>query len=178
MSNTVSNWNHWVESMPYTPQEFFQAIQEKLQTMQIEEVKIELITHHAGKLGKRLYLRIKHLKTSIDVGAAPYGNGFFVSYWVTKRESGSVVANIYRGLAKLFGYLPLPFIPQIFYRILNNWADAAEKAHQTFYTYDDLYMFQQAVHRAIMYVINDASATQGKRQMPEYVTSPHFMINA
>lgn len=45
MSNTVSNWNHWVESMPYTPQEFFQAIQERLQTMQIEEVKTELITH-------------------------------------------------------------------------------------------------------------------------------------
>ncbi|MEO0898669.1 MAG: hypothetical protein AAFY71_19810 [Bacteroidota bacterium] len=178
MSNPLSNWNHFVSDMQYSPQEFFEAVKNHLEKLDLPEVHTSFITFRQPKIGKRLYLRVEHLKNTIDIGAAPYGNGFFISYWVNKDNSSSIIARIYRGLAELFVRIPVPIVPQILYNILTRWADTAEKAKLSYYAFDDVYMFQQAVHRSIMTVINDASSMQGRRQMQEFVPSPTSLLNA
>lgn len=171
-STPVSNWNHWVSEMQYSPQEFFQIITQTMENQGLSEIKTSLVQHGRGQYGIREYLRVSHRKTHIDIGAAPYGNGFFISYWVSKTESRSPLSQFCMVLANLFRRIPLPFIPQVGYSIFSSAARSFQKRHDSVYVLDDTFMFQQAVHRSITLVISNISSTQGKRQMPEFISSP------
>ncbi len=61
-------------------------------------IKMEPVTHKEGGLlsSSRQYFRIKNKDLVFDVCAAPYGKGFFISWWLYETEG--IASNLFLSL--------------------------------------------------------------------------------
>jgi len=80
----VSHWSKLFENFQASPLAFYQAVESALLKREIPDSKNSRIDHkEAGVLSaKREYLRVQREKLLFDIGAAPFGTGFFVSWWL------------------------------------------------------------------------------------------------
>ncbi|MFN0009565.1 MAG: hypothetical protein ACKVXR_16835 [Planctomycetota bacterium] len=88
MSNArlISHWDHLIDGFQYSPQAFYTALEEALTKRTIPDTKTIRIELDEGPVlsGKRIYLRVTREELSFDICAAPFGSGFFVSWWLGK----------------------------------------------------------------------------------------------
>jgi hypothetical protein len=102
-------------------------------------MKQSRITWKEGGLlsAKREYLRVRRKEFVFDVCAAPFGKGFFFSWWLGEIPSG------------FLQFISLiPFIGPIVLWIVHHLIKPT-----TYYKLDTAYMFQKAVHATVMEVI-------------------------
>jgi hypothetical protein len=80
----LGHWSTLVEGLQASPQECYAAIEAAVQRREIPGVKFSRITHkEAGPLSaERIYLRVEWRLLGFDICAAPFGNGFFFSWWL------------------------------------------------------------------------------------------------
>jgi hypothetical protein len=79
-----SHWGKMIEDLEVSPKEFYLAVEAAVERRKIPDVKFLLVTWNEGGVfsAKREYLRISRKELAFDIGAAPFGTGFFVSYWL------------------------------------------------------------------------------------------------
>jgi hypothetical protein len=101
-SNVISHWDHLFENFQGSPQEFYASFEKATEARAVPELHGSRVEHKEGGLAsaKREYLRMHRGKHAFDICAAPFGTGFFVSWWFT--EPALKFAFLYL-LAFLFG---------------------------------------------------------------------------
>lgn len=159
MSSTtevISHWNTLIENFRMSPQEFYNVVTMAIEKREIPNAKIHRFTWKESHLlsARREYLRIScNNDFYFAVCAAPYGTGFFVSWWLLEPPDGCL-------LSLLAGFPYLSAIAQV---LVKPW---------TPYRMDTAAMFQTATHSAITEVIDAITSAQGIRGLTEIERKP------
>ncbi|MFP5234351.1 MAG: hypothetical protein ACLGSD_00490 [Acidobacteriota bacterium] len=84
-ANVVSHWHHPIENFATSTMDF-SSVEAALQPRQIPEYSTSRIDWREGGVlsARREYLRIKRGKLVFDLCAAPFGTGFFFSWWLAE----------------------------------------------------------------------------------------------
>ena len=85
-SIVISHWHHPVENLQTSTLEFFSAVEVALRPRQIPDYTVSRVDWREGGVltARREYLRIKRGRLAFDLCAAPFGTGFFFSWWLAE----------------------------------------------------------------------------------------------
>ncbi len=150
----ISHWYHLIENFQTPTMEFYTAVEQAIERRQIPDVKPSRVDWKEGGVfsAKREYLRIKRKEYIFDICGAPFGTGFFFSWWLGEKPAG------------LLGMLSeIPFIGLFF-----AWLTRPK----TYYKIDTALMFQSSVHTAVMEVIDGMTSAKGVRALSELERKP------
>lgn len=110
VTNVLSHWHHLIGNLQYPPQEFYSALEAAIQRREIPGSRFSRVDYLEGGMlsAKREYMRIERKDLVFDVCAAPFGNGFFISWWLGEAlpRWGIIVA----AGAMLFTFLAFAFL--------------------------------------------------------------------
>lgn len=78
-----AHWSTLVEGLQTSPQECYAAIEEAIRRREIPDARTSRVTYKEGGplSAERIYLRVERKMLAFDICAAPFGNGFFFSWW-------------------------------------------------------------------------------------------------
>ncbi len=81
--DVISHWSTLIENFQVPPLSFYQAVEEALLRREVPQTKNSRVDYRQGGLlsANREYLRVTREKLVFDICAAPFGTGFFVSWW-------------------------------------------------------------------------------------------------
>jgi hypothetical protein len=146
----VSHWNGMVEGLHISPLEFYGAVEQAIERWQIPDTRRERVDWREGGLlsAKREYLRVRRGEYVFDICAAPFGAGFFVSWWLGE----------FKGCVTAF-----PFLNFLFRWLVKP---------KTYYAIDTAYMFKGAVHACVTNVLNEFTTAKGLRALSELDRKP------
>lgn len=219
-ANVISHWHQLIENFETSSLAFYQSVETAVEARSVPEIHSARIEHKEGGLASanREYLRIHRGKHAFDICAAPFGTGFFVSWWFTEPPLpfailytlgflfGLVVAMdiafvvglaigaatqgyafgvLLGGSCAFFGVpaflwllgnamrqgkirgestvLAMPLVGRIYELIF---------APPTYYALDTALMFQDAVHNAVLEVMDCVTANKGVRALSEAERKP------
>src|SRR5215470_877349 len=85
-TNVIAHWPHLIENFQASSQEFYKAFEKAVASRAVPELHSIRVEHKEGNIAsaRREYLRMHRGKYAFDICAAPFGNGFFVSWWFTE----------------------------------------------------------------------------------------------
>lgn len=80
----LGHWSTLVEGLQASPQECYAAIEEAIRRREVPDTRASRVTFkESGLLStERIYLRVGRKQLGFDICAAPFGNGFFFSWWL------------------------------------------------------------------------------------------------
>lgn len=139
-----SHWHSMLNTRPFTPEEFYEALQKEIDEQGIEGLTFSSITHSEKGLlsANRAYLRVKFREYMMDICAAPFAKEeFFVSWWLG--DAGFTLRDI---------LISIPFIGRLFSR-----------REKTFYELDTEIMFKETVARSVKDTIEQLTEIKGMR---------------
>lgn len=154
VSVVISHWYHLIEGLQDSPQRFYALSEEAIKRRTVPDIKISHITYREGGIlsAKREYLRIGRKEYLFDICAAPFGNGFFISWWL-----GEALGFFWR----------LMLVIPIWGELLWNLSRPA-----TYYRLDTALMFQEMVHSAVLDVVDALTEAKGLRGLSESERKP------
>jgi len=146
----ISRWAALIDGLNHSSQEFYGNLEQEIKDWGIPGAKVSTVEHAEGGLlsAKRLYLRVKRGEHTFDVCAAPFGRGFFVSWWLMTLPGC---------IARIPG---IGFLLRRFAKPL------------TYYSIDTAIMFQSAIHKAVQDVLDSATEAKGVRALTESERKP------
>ncbi len=146
----ISHWYQLIEGLQASPMEFYTAVERAVEQRQIPDARRSRVDWREGGLlsAKREYLRVARKQYIFDICGAPFGNGFFVSWWLGEPE----------GCLTGFPFLGpvLEFLGQ----------------PRTYYQIDTALMFQSVVHTAVLEVVDGLTTAKGLRALSESERKP------
>src|SRR3989337_2241358 len=79
-----SHWYHLLEGLQESPMSFYESLESAIKKRELPDIAISRVDYHEGGVfsAKREYLRVSRQNQVFDVCAAPFGAGFFVSWWL------------------------------------------------------------------------------------------------
>ena len=82
----LSHWHHPIENFQTSAMEFYAAVEQALKPREIPNYSITRIDWREGGVltARREYLRIQRGKLAFDLCAAPFGTGYFFSWWLAE----------------------------------------------------------------------------------------------
>jgi hypothetical protein len=82
----ISHWDRLIENFQGSSVEFYNSLEQALVARSVPQTHWTRVEHKEGGLGSanRVYFRTQRGKFAFDVCAAPFGTGFFVSWWFTE----------------------------------------------------------------------------------------------
>lgn len=153
-TSVLSHWNNRVEGLNNSSQDFYHAVEENLTQEHLQKVSMERVNLHEGGIlsAKREYLQVRRGEHVFHICAAPFGSGFFVSWWL---------GHVERGFWALIAKIPL----------IGGWLiDLFKPA--TYYNVDTALMFQSVTHGAVLSAIDHLTDVQGLRRVPDDERKP------
>jgi len=155
VAQVLSHWNHFFDGLSASSQDFYQAVEGAVKTRSLPDIRLERVDFHEGGIfsAKREYLRVEHKEHLFDVCAAPFGTGYFFSWWLAEPAP--------YGLWGLI--LSVPYLGVIAQRLFTP---------MTYYKKDTILMVQSAIHNAILEVIDSMTAAKGLRALSELERKP------
>ena len=80
----LSNWHVLIDNYSTSGLEFFERVEAAVKERQVPQVSFSRKDfRESGILSdKRTYLRLRRSNLAFDIGAAPYGTGYFFSWWL------------------------------------------------------------------------------------------------
>ncbi len=220
LSTVISHWGQLFENFQASTQDFYKSFEKAVEARAVPQTFATRVEHKEGGLASanREYLRLQRGKHAFDICAAPFGNGFFVSWWLSEPPlkfaflyllgfifglfilmgiaqvvgfafgaaiSGVTAGVFFAGCAMVIGVplvlwflgnsvrhgaiggestlLAIPLVGRIYEWIF---------APPTYYSMDTALMFQEAVHRAVLEVIDCMTADKGVRSLTEAERKP------
>jgi len=100
----LSHWSKLVEGLQASPMEFYAAVEESVRRREMPESACSRVDYFEGGAmsAKREYLRVRRKRLVLDICGAPFGKGFFFSWWLGELRSGpGMLVGILFGLAIL-----------------------------------------------------------------------------
>lgn len=141
-----SAWHHTFIDLKFSSQEFYQSVEEAIKKRGIPDIRFSRITHSQGGVfgTRREYLRVSRNEYIFDICAAPFGNDFFVSWWM-----GEAVRSV------------ISKIP-----ILNTIAGKNPKL-KSYYQADTEAMFRGSVSLGVQEAIDHMTSIKGIRALSD-----------
>ena len=148
-----SHWPQLIEGLQASPQEFYSRVESAIEARKIPDTKrVRVEWREGGPLSaKREYLRVRRKALVFDICGAPFGSGFFVSWWQGEFRMG------FKGLL-----LSIPILGWIVARLFPI----------TYYQMDTEAMFRAAIHAAVLDVIDEMTKAKGIRGLSEFERRP------
>ena len=204
----ISHWYNLFGGLEASPLEFYASLEEAVKRREIPNAETSRVDWHESGVfsAKREYLRVSRGRLIFDICGAPYGTGFFVSWWLVRPESTMwpvavlllmmgawFVFFLFTSVAGFFVgtflfVIGFPFLFWVFSMYMNEqkegWDDAIvaipifgrlyERIFrpETYYRIDTALMFQQAVHHAVLEVIDQTTSAKGIRALTELERKP------
>ncbi len=149
-SAIISHWHHLMQGLQESPQQFYALLDSAVKTREIPNIKLSKISHHEGGIltSKREYYRVTRKEHIFDICAAPFGNSFFVSWWLCEKQRF---------------WETIPVI---------RWLFALLVTRKTYFRHDTAIMFQELFHSAVLEVIDGISKAKGLRALSEGERKP------
>ncbi len=148
MGELGEHWSHYFSDLRLSPEEFYSLVEAKVNYQGIPGVKISRVNFAESSIlsNRREYLHIERRDDIFDICAAPFGNGFFISYWLG-RPTHAV-----RDLAS-----QVPFLGTA----VEGWQGS------TYYLVDTASMFKGCVINSIKEAITEITTSKGLRGLSE-----------
>ena len=156
-STILSHWNHLIPGMQQSSNEFYTAVDRILIAQGIDDTKAERVNIAEGGLlsAKREYLQVRRKGHVFHICAAPFGSGFFVSWWLGEVRSGLWAE-----------FAAIPYLGPI----LGFLASAAKPL--TYYRIDTALMFQSVTHGAVLEALDQVIDAKGMRALTDIEKKP------
>jgi len=150
----ISHWYHLIEGLQGSPKEFYASVEQAITARNLPDMTtVRVDWREGGPLSaKREYLRVIRKEHVFDICAAPFGNGFFVSWWLGELGSGCLTFLSF-----------LPFIGAVAMAIFRR---------ATYYRIDTALMFQTSVSAAVQEVVDGMTKAKGLRALSELERQP------
>jgi hypothetical protein len=219
-ANVISHWYQLIENCQTSSLEFYKSVETAIERRAVPENQSARVEHKEAGLAsaKREYLRMHRGKHAFDICAAPFGTGFFVSWWFTEPPLpfallytlgflfavviamnfafgiGFAIGAVMKGyvFGTLLGWSSAVFgVPALLWLIGNGMRNGTVRgestvlampligsiyerifAPATYYSLDTALMFQEAVHNAVLEVIDCMTANKGIRALSEAERKP------
>lgn len=187
----VSQWAQLIEGLQFSPQEFYGKVEQALRDRQVPDLEMGRVDWPEGGIlsAKREYLRLTRERLVFDICGAPFGTGFFVSSrlgvkpltlslvaivlalavipaigfcvlrpgWLTGLALAAMIVGFFvvvisagHDLDSLL--MRIPLVGYVYERFLRRI---------TYYRIDRQEMYRQAVHNAVMQVIDEITTAKG-----------------
>ena len=143
-----SNQNHYFDKLQFSSDDFYTLVEKLLEERQMPNTRVMRTNYHEASIlsNKREYLRVERKEDVFDICAAPFGTGFFVSYWHGEPQ------HALRDMA-----MKIPYLGSV--------VESAQGT--TYYKEDTASMFRACVKDSIMETIEQITTSQGVRGLSE-----------
>lgn len=186
MEYVVSHWHRPIENFQTSAKEFYDAVEAAIARREVpDRTTLRVDFTEAGFLtARREYLRVKRGPLYVDVCAAPFGTGYFFSSWLVRTPSAWLVGCVLGIVLVLAGaatFLTLELRQAVLVAPLAALAGLVALASAlrqrffsalTYYQLDTALMFQEAVHAAVLEVIDGLTQAKGLRALSEEERKP------
>lgn len=90
LADVLSHWSKYFVDFETPVGEFYTSVQQRLTQHAVPDTHSKEITlRESGPFSsKRAYLRVQREHLTFDICAAPFGKGFFFSWWLSERPPG------------------------------------------------------------------------------------------
>ena len=141
--------NHYFDKLQFSSDEFYTLLEKIIEERQMPNTKISRKDYYEGSIlsNKREYLRVKRFEDIFDICAAPFGTGFFVSYWFAEPKHTFIDM--------------LKRIP-VLGPMVEGWHESS-----TYYKEDTASMFRACTKDSITEAIGQITTSQGVRGFSE-----------
>jgi hypothetical protein len=105
-----AQWHTLVDNFQTSQFEFYDAVEAAVRKREIPDLRFSRVEYHeSGALSAlRIYQRIERKKLAFDICAAPFGTGFFFSWWLTEpKKSYKALGCLAFGILLVFALLVL-----------------------------------------------------------------------
>ena len=203
-ANTLSHWYLLVEHFKTSALGFYDSVEKAITRRSVPDLKISRLTYTEGGLAtaRREYLRIQRGSLVFDICGAPFGNGFFFSWWLAREPGkGALLALagvvfggpvLYIVLWQIMGFLLSTLIMPVLFVVLViliregtipgeetvqeipvvGWVYERIFSPNTYYKIDTALMFQESVRNAVMEVVGELRSEKGLRALSEEEARP------
>lgn len=153
-TEAIGNWSHLFPEMQYDPNLFYDLVDSILREKQVPDFHSKKVTISEGGIlsHTRLYLEVSRGDYIFHICAAPWGTGFFFSWWVRQKLSD---------IDQL-----LILIPFVGSRIVKM------RQYQSYYKLDTDSMFRKSVHQCVMAAVDSLTTAKGVRGLSELERTP------
>ena len=154
LKNFHSRWNTLIDDFNFSSEEFYNLLKEELESNEIKGITTSYIFLKEGGTfsARRTYLRLNWKDYQYDICAAPFGKGFFISWWLLYKNS--------------FGQILVSKIP-----FIGGWL-ASKLYPVTYYKIDTASMFMSYAQSSVLKVIDDITSDKGVRALTESERKP------
>lgn len=154
LKNHHSRWYTLLDDFSYSSQDFYQQLIEELQAQGVKNISTKYVFLKEGNTfsKKRTYLRVTWKDYDYDICAAPFGNGFFVSWWLLFKNS------FWQLLV-----LRIPFIGNSLVKLL---------FPVTYYKIDTASMFMSYAQSSVLKIVDNISKAKGIKTLSETERKP------
>jgi len=201
--DVLSHWYHLLEGLQESPTEFYGKVEQALDPRQVPDATRERVDWREGGMfsARREYLRVTRARHALDICGAPFGRGFFVSWWLAETRPGPllptlVVLVVIAVLGRIFLAIGGTFfmfvgLLAVFLGLgaLMSQGEQAWHAYllaipglgflwerlflpPTYYRIDTALMFQETVHAAVLAVVDGFTQAHGLRALTDLERKP------
>ena len=105
----ISHWHVLLDDHHASALDYYVAVEEELKRREVPGLRTERVDYREGGVttAKREYLRIARERLTFDLCAAPFGTGYFFSWWLATQRSPYAAFFGYVGLIVVVGALAL-----------------------------------------------------------------------
>jgi hypothetical protein len=195
----TAHWSHLIEGLEASSLEFYRALEEAIARREIPDTERARVDYReAGYLSaKREYLRVTRGAQAVDICAAPFGRGFFVSWWLGEARPSPILPTIVAlailifairvlgfwigGIILVLGFLIVGVIMSqgegawhAYFLVILGLGSLWERLFRpvTLYRHDTMLMFQSAFHAAVLEVVDSLTDAKGLRRLSELERKP------
>lgn len=149
-----SNWNHLIDGFNYSSEEFYKRLKEELYSHEIKKVRTYFVFLKEGGMfsARRTYLRVEWKGYQYDICAAPFGKGFFISWWLL--YNNSIWKILIAKVPFVGGWLERKWFPITYYKV------------------DSASMFMTYCQSSVLKVIDDITKESGVRSLTKNERKP------
>lgn len=150
-----AHWHHHFDQLQFSSQAFYELIESQIQEMKMPGVSINRVKYSEGGIlsANREYLRIMRSGLVFDICAAPFGRGFFISWWL---------GNTLDPFRKFVSAIPIvgATIDRALYK-------------KTYFQIDTEKMFQESLHQNLLMTVDAITKENGIRQLSDAERNPN-----
>ena len=150
--NIETHRHHYFDDLQLSSKKFYELVEETINSRKYPKVQCSRTSFSEGGLfsEKREYLKVKRNQYQYLVCAAPFGQSFFISYWLKETESTK---------NRLFAKIPF----------IGGWLIKNAQL-KTFYQLDTELLFKESISNVIEDAVKRLGSPQGFRQEVEPVS--------
>jgi hypothetical protein len=149
-----SYWNTLINSFEYSTEAFYKKFKKELLSHGVSGITTSDISIREGNIfsSRRRYIRVTWKNFQYDICAAPFGDGFFISWWLLDKLSWVQI------IISLIPWLGPWLIRKLF--------------TVTYYKIDTATMLMRFCHQSVLRVIDDITNDKGICSMSENERKP------